>query len=181
MSRVGIGASGGAWPIDPSMARPAYFMPQGVSADLIATKYGFSRDDVDAYAVREPEARRDGLGRGPLQQVGRAGEGRQRPHHPRPATSTCVPRPTCSRSAQLKPSFAMMGEMGGFDARRRAGASRRSSASTTSTTPAIRPASSTAPRAVLVGIKEGGPQGRPEAARKDPRLRQYRLRAGHAC
>src|SRR6201991_4031967 len=51
MSRVGIGASGGAWPMDPSIAVPAYFMPQGVSADLIATKYGFSRDDVDAYAV----------------------------------------------------------------------------------------------------------------------------------
>src|SRR6201997_5066226 len=52
MSRVGIGASGGAWPMDPSMAVPAYFMPQGISADLIATKYGFSRDDVDAYAVQ---------------------------------------------------------------------------------------------------------------------------------
>src|SRR5205814_2151115 len=53
MSRVGIGASGGAWPMDPSVAVPAYFMPQGVSADLIATKYGFSRDDVDAYAARQ--------------------------------------------------------------------------------------------------------------------------------
>src|SRR3954453_5282132 len=52
MSRVGIGASGGAWPVDPMVAIKAYFMPQGVSADLIATKYGFSRDDVDAYAVR---------------------------------------------------------------------------------------------------------------------------------
>ena len=52
MSRVGMGASGGAWPVDPSMAVPAYFLPQGVSADLIATKYGFSRDDVDAYAVQ---------------------------------------------------------------------------------------------------------------------------------
>ncbi|MDQ4062273.1 MAG: acetyl-CoA C-acyltransferase, partial [Pseudomonadota bacterium] len=51
MSRVGIGASGGAWPVDPQVAIPSYFMPQGVSADLIATKYGFSRDDVDAYAV----------------------------------------------------------------------------------------------------------------------------------
>ena len=51
MSRVGIGAPGGAWPMDPSVAVPAYFMPQGVSADLIATKYGFSRDDVDAYSV----------------------------------------------------------------------------------------------------------------------------------
>jgi len=51
MSRVGIGASGGAWPVDPSIAVPAYFMPQGISADLIATKYGFSRGDVDTYAV----------------------------------------------------------------------------------------------------------------------------------
>ena len=51
MSRVGMGASGGAWPMDPAIAIPTYFLPQGISADLIATKYGFSRDDVDAYAV----------------------------------------------------------------------------------------------------------------------------------
>src|SRR5436853_3653026 len=51
MSRVGMGASGGAWPMDPPIALPTYFLPQGISADLIATKYGFSRDDVDAYAV----------------------------------------------------------------------------------------------------------------------------------
>src|SRR5262249_56191537 len=55
MSGVGMGACGGAWPMDPSMAVPAYFMPQGVSADLIATKYGFSRDDVDAYAVQSQQ------------------------------------------------------------------------------------------------------------------------------
>jgi acetyl-CoA C-acetyltransferase len=48
MSRVGIGASGGAWPVDPMIALPSYFMPQGISADLIATKYGFTRDDCDA-------------------------------------------------------------------------------------------------------------------------------------
>src|SRR5262249_27174324 len=51
MSRVGIGASGGAWPVDPMIALKSYFLPQGISADLIATKYGFSRADVDAYAV----------------------------------------------------------------------------------------------------------------------------------
>src|SRR5262249_38181205 len=45
MSRIGIGASGGAWAMDPSIALKSYFMPQGISADLIATKYGFSRDD----------------------------------------------------------------------------------------------------------------------------------------
>jgi acetyl-CoA C-acetyltransferase len=52
MSRVGMGASGFGIAMDPSVAIDTYFMPQGVAADLIATKYGFSRDDVDAYAVR---------------------------------------------------------------------------------------------------------------------------------
>ncbi|RZO67817.1 MAG: acetyl-CoA C-acetyltransferase [Parvularculaceae bacterium] len=51
MSRVPMGSDGGAWPVDPTTAFKTYFVPQGVSADLIATKYGFSRDDVDAYAV----------------------------------------------------------------------------------------------------------------------------------
>ena len=51
MSRVGMGMSGGAWFMDPSVGLPGWFVPQGISADLIATKYGFSRDDVDAYAV----------------------------------------------------------------------------------------------------------------------------------
>src|SRR5262249_53329822 len=51
LSPVGVGAAGGAWPMDPAIALKSYFMPQGISADLIATKYGFSRDDVDAYAV----------------------------------------------------------------------------------------------------------------------------------
>ncbi len=51
MSRVPMGSDGGAWPTDPTSAFPTYFVPQGVSADMIASKYGFSRDDVDAYAV----------------------------------------------------------------------------------------------------------------------------------
>ena len=51
MSRVPMGSDGGAWPVDPSVAFKTYFVPQGISADLIATKHGFSRDDVDAYAV----------------------------------------------------------------------------------------------------------------------------------
>src|SRR3981189_2855671 len=51
MSRVGIGASGGAWPVDPAIALKSYFMPQGISADLIATKYGFSRADVPAQGL----------------------------------------------------------------------------------------------------------------------------------
>ena len=51
MSRVPMGSDGGAWPTDPAVAFRSYFVPQGISADLIATKYGFSRDDVDNYAV----------------------------------------------------------------------------------------------------------------------------------
>jgi acetyl-CoA C-acetyltransferase len=51
MSRVGMGASGGAWATDPSIAIKSYFAPQGIGADLIATIEGFSRDDVDAYSV----------------------------------------------------------------------------------------------------------------------------------
>jgi acetyl-CoA C-acetyltransferase len=51
MSRVPMGSDGGAWPADPTAAFKTYFVPQGISADLIATIYGFSRADVDAYAV----------------------------------------------------------------------------------------------------------------------------------
>jgi acetyl-CoA C-acetyltransferase len=51
MSRIPIGSSGGAWSSDPSLAYKIYFVPQGISADLIATMYGHTRDDVDAYAA----------------------------------------------------------------------------------------------------------------------------------
>ena len=51
MSRVPMGSDGGALGMDPELAYDHCIVPQGVSADLIATKYGFSRDDVDAYAV----------------------------------------------------------------------------------------------------------------------------------
>ncbi|OYQ27071.1 acetyl-CoA acetyltransferase [Sandarakinorhabdus cyanobacteriorum] len=51
MSRVPMGSDGAAWATDPSVAFKTYFAPQGIGADLIATKYGFSRNDVDAYAV----------------------------------------------------------------------------------------------------------------------------------
>ena len=51
MSRVPMGSDGGAMVADPAVAIANYIVPQGVSADLIATKYGFSRDDLDAYSV----------------------------------------------------------------------------------------------------------------------------------
>jgi acetyl-CoA C-acetyltransferase len=55
MSRVPMGSNGGAWTLDPEIAMKTYFAPQGIGADLIATKYGFSRDDVDAYAVESQQ------------------------------------------------------------------------------------------------------------------------------
>jgi len=51
MSRVPMGMDGGAIAVDPYLAMKSYFVPQGISSDIIATKYGFNRDDCDAYAV----------------------------------------------------------------------------------------------------------------------------------
>ena len=115
MSRVGIGASGGAWFMDPMASIPTYFMPQGVSADLIATKYGFSRDDVDAYAVESQKRAAQSWEEGrfaksihPIRDVNGITL-LDRDEHMRPSTSM-------QSLAQLKPSFVEMGQMGGFDA-----------------------------------------------------------------
>jgi acetyl-CoA C-acetyltransferase len=115
MSRVGIGASGGAWPADPAIAIPAYFMPQGVSADLIATKYGFSRDDVDAYAVESQKRTAAAWDAGrfkhsvvPVKDVNGLTI-LARDEHMRPGTNM-------QSLAALKPSFVVPGEQGGFDA-----------------------------------------------------------------
>jgi len=115
MSRVGIGAAGGAWAMDPSIAVAHYFLPQGISADLIATKYGFSRDDVDAYAVESQ------IRAGAAWDEGRFDRSVMKvkdvngltilakDEHMRPGT-------TMQSLAALKPSFVQMGELGGFDA-----------------------------------------------------------------
>ncbi|MGA8172953.1 MAG: acetyl-CoA C-acetyltransferase [Methylocystis sp.] len=115
MSRVGIGASGGAWPVDPAIAIPSYFMPQGVSADLIATKYGFTRDDVDGYAVESQRRAALAWEEGrfkrsivPVKDVNGLTI-LDRDEHLRPGTDM-------QSLGGLKPSFMMMGEMGGFDA-----------------------------------------------------------------
>src|SRR5258706_837878 len=62
MSRVTIGASGGAWPEDPAIAIPAYFVPQGISPHLIANLEGFSRDHVAPFSVGSQERRGKGTG-----------------------------------------------------------------------------------------------------------------------
>jgi acetyl-CoA C-acetyltransferase len=115
MSRVGIGASGGAWPVDPSIAVPTYFLPQGISADLIATKYGFSRDDVDAYAVESQKRAAKAWDEGrfknsviPIKDCSGLTI-LAKDEHMRPGT-------TMQTLAALQPSFVQMGEMAGFDA-----------------------------------------------------------------
>jgi acetyl-CoA C-acetyltransferase len=114
MSRIGIGASGGAWPVDPSIAVATYFMPQGISADLIATKYGFTRDDVDAYAVESQKRAAKSWDEGrfknsviPIKDVNGLTI-LAKDEHMRPNT-------TMQTLAALQPSFVQMGEMAGFD------------------------------------------------------------------
>jgi acetyl-CoA C-acetyltransferase len=115
MSRVGIGMSGGAWPVDPEVAVPSYFMPQGISADLIATKHGFSRDDCDAYAVESQKRTAAAWNEGrfarsivPVSDINGLPI-LARDEHPRPDTNM-------QSLAALNASFEMIGQMGGFDA-----------------------------------------------------------------
>ena len=115
MSRVGIGAAGGAWPMDPAIALKSYFMPQGISADLIAKKYGFSRDDVDTYAVESQKRAATAWSEGRFARSVVSVKDVNgltilaKDEHMRPGT-------TMQSLAQLNPSFVQLGEMGGFDA-----------------------------------------------------------------
>jgi acetyl-CoA C-acetyltransferase len=115
MSRVGIGSAGGAWSVDPSIAVAHYFLPQGISADLIATKYGFSRDDVDAYAVESQKRAATAWEEGRFVHSVMAVKDvngltiLDKDEHLRPGT-------TMQSLASLKPSFVELGDKGGFDA-----------------------------------------------------------------
>ncbi|MEZ5921486.1 MAG: acetyl-CoA C-acetyltransferase [Parvularculaceae bacterium] len=114
MSRVPMGSDGGAWPVDPSVAFKTYFVPQGVSADLIATKYGFSRDDVDAYAVESHKRADKSWKEGrfsksivPVKDVmGMTALDRD---------ETIRPNTDMQALGALPPSFAMLGENFGFN------------------------------------------------------------------
>ena len=114
MSRVPIGSDGGAWPVDPRIAIPTYYLPQGVSADLIATKYGFSRDDCDAYAVESQKRATQAWGEGRFK------------HSVVPVTDvngitildhdeTVRPDADMQALGALRPAFAKMGIEYGFD------------------------------------------------------------------
>jgi acetyl-CoA C-acetyltransferase len=115
MSRVGMGASGGAWATDPAIAIKSYFTPQGIGADLIATMDGFSRDDVDAYAVESQKRAGNAWKNGyfkksvvPVKDI--IGQTiLDRDEHMRPDA-------TMQSLAGINPAFTQLGEFAGFDA-----------------------------------------------------------------
>ncbi|WP_433405945.1 acetyl-CoA C-acetyltransferase [Streptomyces sp. CA-146814] len=115
MSRVPMGSDGGAWAMDPMTSFETGFAPQGIGADLIATIEGFSRRDVDEYAALSQEraaaAWKDGrFNRSVVPVKDRNGLlVLDHDEHMRPGT-------TADSLAGLKPSFAAIGDMGGFDA-----------------------------------------------------------------
>jgi acetyl-CoA C-acetyltransferase len=115
MSRVPMASDGGAWAMDPLTNYDTMFVPQGIGADLIATIEGFSREDVDRYAL---ESQR---------RAGRAWEERRFAKSVVPvvdrnglpvlaADEHVRPQTTMEALGKLTPSFVLMGEMGGFDA-----------------------------------------------------------------
>jgi acetyl-CoA C-acetyltransferase len=115
MSRVPIGSDGGAWAMDPETNYDTSFVPQGVSADLIATLGEFSREDVDTYAARSQERA------AAAQAEGRFSESvipvlDVNDHVVLDHDEFIRPGTTVQTLGGLKPSFAAMGEMGGFDA-----------------------------------------------------------------
>ena len=115
MSRVAMGSDGGAWAMDPETAYDTYFVPQGIGADLIATIEGFSREDVDGYAVRSQELAAKAWAGGYFSKSVVPVKDRNgitlldHDEHMRPES-------TVESLGKLKPSFEMIGEAGGFDA-----------------------------------------------------------------
>jgi Acetyl-CoA acetyltransferase len=173
MSRVGIGASGGAWPVDPSIALKSYFVPQGISADLIATKYGFSRADVDAYAVesqkRTAKSWEDGRFKNSVIAVKDVNGLTllDKDEHMRPTT-------TMQTLAQLNPSFVQMGDMAGFDAvaiQRYPEIEAINHVHTPGNSSGIVDGAA----AVLIGNKDAGIASGLKPRAKDPAVRQYRF------
>ncbi|MDB5840481.1 MAG: fadA4 [Herminiimonas sp.] len=115
MSRVPLGSSGGAWSQDPQVAFPTYFVPQGISADLIATRYGYSRGDVDSYALESQRRAANAWNSGRFVKSIVPVKDRNgftildRDEHLRPET-------TLESLSGLTPAFAVQGAQLGFDA-----------------------------------------------------------------
>ncbi|MEC3955659.1 acetyl-CoA C-acetyltransferase [Nocardia sp. CDC153] len=115
MSRVPMGSDGGAMFMDPKTSYDSYIVPQGISADLIATIEGFTRDDVDAYAVRSQELSAKAWDNGyfsrsvvPVKDINGLTVLDNDEHMRRGTTAADL--------GKLKSAFEGIGEMGGFDA-----------------------------------------------------------------
>jgi acetyl-CoA C-acetyltransferase len=115
MSRNPMGSDGGAWFLDPETNLATGFVPQGISADLIATVEGFGRDDVDGYALRSQERAAKAIASG---HFAHSVVPVRDPNGLDILTTDEHPRPDTTREglAALKPSFAGIGEAAGFDA-----------------------------------------------------------------
>ena len=154
-----------------------YFMPQGISADLIATKYGFSRDDVDAYAVESQKRAAAAWEEGRFKNSVVAGEGRQRHHASWPRTSTCGRRPTCSRWRSCSRRSCRWASMGGFDA-----VAVQAHPEVEAVKHVHHAGNSSGivdgAAAVLIGSKEAGARQRLKPRATHQGVRQYRLGAG---
>lgn len=115
MSRVKMGSDGGAWAMDPETSYQTYFIPQGISADLIATIEGFSREDVDRYALQSQERAAKAWAGGYFAKSVIPVTDRNgmvvldHDEHMRPDS-------TIDGLGKLPTSFDAIGEMGGFDA-----------------------------------------------------------------
>jgi acetyl-CoA C-acetyltransferase len=115
MSRVPMGSDGGAMATDPQVAYKLYFVPQGISADLIATLHGFSREDLDAYALASQQRAARAWGNGHFENsivpiknhIGNVVLDHD--EHMRPDSSL-------ESLSSLNPAFVMHGQQGGFDA-----------------------------------------------------------------
>ena len=177
MSRVPMASDGGAWATDPAVAIPTYFVPQGISADLIATKWGYSRDDVDAYSVESHKRSAKSWEEGRF-------------------ASSVVPvtdilgipllsrdemiRPDSSMQSlgALKPSFADMGKNFGFDGvalQKYPEVERIDHVHTPGNSSGIVDGAA----AILIGSQGGRREGGPQPPRAHPGLRLHRLRADH--
>jgi len=115
MSRIPMGSDGGAWATDPQAAYDLYFVPQGISADLIATKDGFSRQDLDAYALESQKRAAHAWDSGYFKNsilpiVNHIGQVvLDHDEHMRPDS-------TMESLGSLNPAFVVPGQQGGFDA-----------------------------------------------------------------
>lgn len=114
MSRVPMMSDGGAWATDPQVAYKTFFVPQGISADLIATKYGFTRQDLDTYSVASQQRAANAWQQGWFSEsiipitdhIGQVVLDHD--EHMRPEA-------TVEGLRELNPAFEMMGQQGGFN------------------------------------------------------------------